>query len=273
VDLKLQGGFCSPFQKGSSAAGKTDRLLDANEAHLSCAKVGHSKGMRRLEMTRNLAGLAAVAGLLAAGAAVAQDGPTKPEKYPLRVHVLAIDDTHRTVRMQPNWCSTSVPNFGGDAGGSGGGDPCSSGSGTLSFGGDDDFSGGGRADLVSPPNATQALSFTYEGCNRMRVPAGFQGLPARWKTPGKKLEVLIPSDASTRDGARLPVQRCVLTATLHDFVYLRMRTGALLQVTQEAYWKKPSLRRFLSGGTQTLETRAAPVVSVKQLAAPVGEKQ
>jgi hypothetical protein len=56
-------------------------------------------------------------------------------------------------------------------------------------------------------------------------------------------------------------------------VYLRVRSGALLQVTQEAYWKRPALRRFLSGGTQTLETRAAPVVSVKQLAGQTGEKQ
>ncbi len=83
----------------------------------------------------------------------------------------------------------------------------------------------------------------------------------------------MPSDAPTGDGTRLPVQKCTLTATLHDFVYLRMRTGALLQVTQEAYWKKPALRRFLSGGTQTLETRATPVVSVKQLGAQMVEKQ
>ena len=74
-------------------------------------------------------------GFLALAPACAQDGAAKPDKYPLRLHVLAVDDTHKTVRMQPNWCSTSVPNFGGDVGGTGGGDPCSSGGGSLSFGG------------------------------------------------------------------------------------------------------------------------------------------
>ncbi len=186
-------------------------------------------------------------------------------KYPLRLHVLAVDSTYRTPRLQPNWCSTSVPVLGGDASGigAGQGDPCGS-SGSLSFGGDEDFSGGGRADLVTPPSGTQALSFTYEGCSRMRVPPGFQGLPARWKKPGK-LEVLVPSDDLATANREPPLQRCTLRTTLNDFVYLRLRNGSLVRVSQEAFLRKPALRVFLSGGSETLQTRVPPTVSVQQL--------
>jgi hypothetical protein len=51
-------------------------------------------------------------------------------------------------------------------------------------------------------------------------------------------------------------------------VYLRLRSGALLEVTRDAYASKPALRTFLSGGSQTLEMRSAPVVSVKELETP-----
>jgi hypothetical protein len=204
-----------------------------------------------------------------AGVGAAQDA--KAAKYPLRLHVLAIDDTRPTMRLQPNWCSTSIPDMGGDpatAGGSGGqgGSPCGGGSST-SFGGDDDFSGGGRGDLVTPPNGTQALSFTYDGCSRVRVPIGVQGLPARWKKPGK-LEVLIPSDAITGDNRPAPTQTCTFTAKLYEFVYLRLRNGAMLKVSQEAYAGKPALRVFLSGGSEVLQPRVPPTISVKQMMAP-----
>jgi hypothetical protein len=205
---------------------------------------------------------------------LAQDAPAP--KYPLRLHVLAIDDTRPTVRLQPNWCSTSIPDVGGDpaaGGGSGqGGSPCGSGN-SMSFGGDDDFSGAGRGDLVTPAtgaqplSSTQALSFTYDGCTRVRVPPGFQGLQARWKRPGK-LEVLIPSDKIASDDRRMPTQKCTLTAKLEEFVYLRLRNGTLLKVSQEAYMRKPALRAFLSGGSETLQARVPPpnsTVSVKQL--------
>jgi hypothetical protein len=99
------------------------------------------------------------------------------------------------------------------------------------------FSGEGRADLVSPPTTTQGLSFHYDNCGRMRVNTGFQSLPARWKQPGKKLEVLIPSDEIPANGRPLKPQRCLLTVTVHDFVYLLLRNGAIVQVSQEDYWK------------------------------------
>src|ERR1700678_759633 len=129
----------------------------------------------------------------------------KDSRYPLRLHVLAIDDAHPTLRLQPNWCSLTVADVGGNPGtaAGGNGDPCAN-SGSLSFGGDDDFTGAGRGDLVTPPNGTQALSFNYEGCSRMRIPAGFQGLRARWKKPGKKLEVLVPTDAIVASDRPLP---------------------------------------------------------------------
>ncbi len=195
----------------------------------------------------------------------AQDA--KASKYPLRLHLLAIDDTHPTVRMQPNWCSTSIPNLGADMGMGVGGveqvDPCGRGGGSTYLGRDGDFSGGGRGDLVTPPSGAQALNFTYEGCSRVRVPPGFQGLPARWKKPGK-LEVLIPSDAIGGDDRPSPTQKCTLYTTLHQFVYLRLPNGTMLKVSQDAYMGKPALRVFLSGGSAGLQTRV-PIVSVKQL--------
>jgi len=195
----------------------------------------------------------------------AQDA--KPSKYPLRLHVLAIDDTRPTMRLQPNWCSTSMPNMGADLSTVGStGDqtsPCGSG-GSATFGGDDDFSGAGRGDLVTPPSGTQALSFTYDGCSRVRVPPGFQSLEARWKKHGK-LEVLIPSDAIAGNDRPLPTQKCTFTAKVEEFVYLRMRNGNLLKVSQEAYTRKPALRVFLSGGSETLQPRVPLTVPVKQL--------
>jgi hypothetical protein len=182
------------------------------------------------------------------GQAAEQDATPSNKNWPLRLHILAIDDTHRTVRMQPNWSSGSMPDFsGGDVS-----MPQSESSLTLG-GGDDDFSGAGRADLVTPPDGTVGLNFTYEGCPRVRVPPGFQGLEARWKKPGSKLEVMIPTDAVTDGPPR--TQRCTLKLTTQPFVYLRMRNGAIMRVSQEAYLKKPSLRVFLSGGTETLQRR------------------
>jgi hypothetical protein len=190
-------------------------------------------------------------------------------KYPLRLHVLAIDDTHPTVRMQPNWCSGSVPAFGGEVGGSTAeaGIPCGGSSGYTTFGGPDDFAGGGRGDLVTPPEGgTQAVHFTYEGCNRVRVAPGFHSLPARWKSPGK-LEVIIPTEAIGSTDRPMPTQKCTFKAKLQEFVYLRLPDGAMVKVSPEAYLRKPSLRVFLSGPPETLQRRAPATVSVKQLMA------
>jgi hypothetical protein len=120
---------------------------------------------------------------------------------------------------------------------------------------DPEYSGIGRGDLVSPPSITQALTFTYDNCTRIRVRPGFQSLPARWKKPGKKLEVVIPSDDIPAGDRPLPPIKCSLTVTLHPFVYLLLRNGRLIEVSQEDYWKKPVLRAFLSGGTPTVQQR------------------
>jgi hypothetical protein len=80
--------------------------------------------------------------------------------------------------------------------------------------------------------------------------------------------VLVPTDAVVAGNRPLPTQKCTVTVTLRDFVYLRLRSGAMVEVSQQAYWKRPALRVFLSGGTKTLETRSPPVVSVKELEKP-----
>ena len=194
----------------------------------------------------------------------------KPSRYPLRVHVIASDTSYKTPRMGPGESAvcdaiegildTVSPSPYGPVSLTGvSGDPCSlhpemvTGS-LFDLEEDPVFSGEGRADLVSPPTTTQGFSFHYDNCGRMRVNTGFQSLPARWKQPGKKLEVLIPSDEIPTDGHPLKPQRCILTVTLHDYVYLLLRNGAIIQISQEDYWKKPALRVFLTS-TRIIQQR------------------
>jgi len=193
-------------------------------------------------------------------------------RYPLRVHVLASDETHKTPRMTAaesvacdtieDMVSSIDPNPDGPISLTGlSGDPCSlhpeivAGRLLDLQGEDPEFSGEGRGDLVSPPAGTQALTFRYDNCTRLRVRPGFQSLPARWKKPGQKLEVLIPSDDIPAGGRPLPPIKCSLTVSLHDFVYLLLRNGKLIEVSQDDYWKKPALRAFLSGGAPTVQQR------------------
>jgi hypothetical protein len=217
---------------------------------------------------------------LCAAAPVSASAP-KPPRYPLRVHILAADESHKTPKMSPSEAvacdaiESAASSTGFDSGATlnglsiGGlsGDLCSLHpemvTGRLLDLGDDDpvFSGEGRGDLVSPPSGTQGLSFHYDNCSRVRVHPGFQSLPARWKKPGQKLEVLIPSDAIPTNGHPLRPDRCTFTVTLHDYVYLLLRNGQMVQVSQEVYWKKPALRVFLSGNEQAMQKRP-PVFTV-----------
>ncbi len=213
----------------------------------------------------------------------------KLSRYPLRIHVLASDGSYRSPRMSPGdsavcdsidgIISSMTPSASGSLAvgvplSVNGlpmnglyGDPCSlhpemvTG---LLFDHDYDpvFSGDGRADLVSPPTTTQGLTFHYDNCSRVRVLAGFQPLPARWKKPGKKLEVLIPSDDIPVNGRPLPPNRCTFTVTMHDFVYLLLLNGEIIQISQEAYSKRPELRIFLAGNTQTIQQRSTAQFTV-----------
>ncbi len=185
-----------------------------------------------------------------------------PSKYPLRVHVLIADQSYRTPRMGPGLAAacdsvdgvlSSIDVGGGSLTGFGG-DPCAIGPDFIRGGmldNSDDapaFSGSGRGDLVSPPSSTQGLSFHYDNCSRVRVSPGFHSLYARWKKPGKKLEVLIASDAIPTNDRPLPLERCTFNVTLNENVYLLLHNGTLIQVSQKDYWAKPALRVFLSGG-------------------------
>jgi hypothetical protein len=204
--------------------------------------------------------------------AVAHAGTPNPTRYPLHLHILASDTTYRTPRMNPGIpasCDTVdgvLSSISIDSGGpislnGFAGDPCAVGPDFMRGGMLDNhdydpvFSGTGRADLVSPPSTTQGLSFRYDNCGRMRVPIGFTSLPARWKSFGRKLEVLIPSDRIPVKDRPVPPERCTLTVTLHDFVYLLLRNGSLVEISQEDYWTKPALRVFLSGRTPSIQPR------------------
>ncbi len=213
---------------------------------------------------------------LCASLCVTTAGASNPQlsRYPLRIHVLAVDESYKMPRMNPgdsvvcdaiDGMVTSISPSGGVFSGpvsiSGlSGDPCSlhpeivAGR-LLDIDAEPVFSGAGRADLVTPPAGTQGFSFRYNDCTRVRVRPGFQSLLARWKKPGKKLEVLVPSDDIPVNGRPLPPVRCTLSVTLHDFVYLLLRNGTLIQVSQEDYWKRPALRVFLRGNIETVHQR------------------
>jgi hypothetical protein len=211
---------------------------------------------------------------LFASLCAAPAGARKPNlaKYPLRVHVLASDETHKTPRMSPaesvvcdeiaGMMDSISPNQGGPISLSGiSSDPCSLHpeivSGRLLNVGDEDpeFSGEGRGDLVSPPTTTQGVTFKYDNCVRVRVHPGFESLPARWRKQGKKLEVLIPSDDIPVNGRPLPPVKCSFNVTLHDFIYLLLRNGKIVEVSQEVYQARPALRDFLSGRPETIQRR------------------
>ncbi|MDP9050723.1 MAG: hypothetical protein M3O31_08375 [Acidobacteriota bacterium] len=210
--------------------------------------------------------------LLCLTAAQARARNPDPAKYPLRVHVLASDETHKTPRMSPaeslvcdgieGMGDAISPGQGGPISLSGiSSDPCSLHpemmTGRLLNLGEEApvYSGAGRGDLVSPPVTTEGVSFRYDDCVRMRVRPGFQSLPARWKKTGKKLEVLIPSDEIPVRGRPLPPVRCSLTVTLHDFVYLLLRNGNIVEVSQDLFREKPALRVLLSGRPETIQRR------------------
>jgi hypothetical protein len=207
--------------------------------------------------------------VLGAGRGVA--GGHNLAKYPLRVHVLASDETHLTPRMGPSESVTCdsiegmldsiSPNPGGPVTLSGvSSDPClyhaQIVAGRFMDLPDEDrvYSGEGRGDLVTPPATTEGMTFHYDNCVRVRP--GFESLRARWKKPGRKLEVLISSDEIPVSGRTLPPVKCSLTVTMHNFVYLLLRNGKVVEVAQDVYRAKPALRVFLSGGTATLEPRA-----------------
>ena len=211
---------------------------------------------------------------LLAALSTAPAGARNPDlsKYPLRVHVLASDGAHRTPRMSPaeslvcdqigGMLDSIGPNQGGPILLSGiSSDPCllhpELATARLLNVGDDDpvFSGTGRGDLVSPPKGTQGMTFQYDNCARVRVHSGFTSLPARWKKPGKKLEVLVPSDDIPVNNRPLPPVKCSFNVTLHDFVYLLLRDGRLVEVSQDLYWQKPAMRVFLSGRPETIQRR------------------
>lgn len=221
------------------------------------------------------AGLQLLAILLVASLLTAPAGARMPDlkKYPLHVHVLASDETHKTPRMAPgvSLACDGMDDLGALSDGSGGyGDPCASHPelvmAQLLNARDDDpvFSGEGRADLVTPPKGTQGFNFHYDNCSRIRVRSGFQSLPARWKKQGKTLEVLVPSDDIPKNGRPLAPVRCTMSVTMHDFVYLLLRNGKVVEVSQDGYWAKPALRVFLSGNAVAVQRRPQNTISVKQ---------
>ena len=84
----------------------------------------------------------------------------------------------------------------------------------------DQVDGEGRANLYENSDP-KGFDFNYSCGNRLRVSAGFETYPARWKKPGQTLEILLPEF-----GKPNAVESCELKVIMKDKAYFR-RNGLL----------------------------------------------
>lgn len=170
------------------------------------------------------------------------------KKYPLRINVLAArSSSHIPIIELPTVTIPDMSGGGGysdDGSGMGGPGPAPSINLPLYEHPDPVFYGAGRADLFIADNP-RGVTFTYDNClGRVSVTMPHQPFLARWKKPGRVLELLVPM--VTRKG-RQQWDRCQLNVTVEDFVYLLLRNGALVRVTPDGLARKPVLRQFTEG--------------------------
>jgi hypothetical protein len=114
-------------------------------------------GMRRAL----LCGLAGVMAWLALSPGVMAGAPD-PADYPLRVHIFKYVSRSRHARESKNWSD-----------------------------GPDYVDGDGVADLFEN-GEPQGFEFSYSCMDSLRSSGGYGTYPARWKKPGKTLEILLP---------------------------------------------------------------------------------
>lgn len=79
----------------------------------------------------------------------------------------------------------------------------------------DDAQGSGRANLFEAGDV-HAVDFNYNCDRKLQASFGYETYPARWKKPGRKLEVLFPVFGKT--GA---YWTCDLNTDVKDFTYTR----------------------------------------------------
>ena len=198
--------------------------------------------------------------ILIAFLATAPAGARKPNlsKYPLRVHVLVARDAQRQNRMSASgsvacddiddMLSSSIESSDGTISSIGisgiFGDPCSFNTGPMAgrllyVQSAQSYSGEGRGDLASHPAGRRPSTSnikTATGCERSpvssRCPRDGRSLDRRWM-------VLIPSDGIPVAGRPLPPAKRSLPRPRHEFVYLLIPPGRLIEVSQEVYWAKP----------------------------------
>ena len=92
------------------------------------------------------------------------------------------------------------------------------------------FYGGGEANLLLSPGA-QAIDFQYADCqDRVSVlVAGFHKyIVAKWKKPGKELEVLLPhSNPGKPINSKDSYTKCTFKVVTHDFVFVPGKPAAV----------------------------------------------
>jgi hypothetical protein len=84
----------------------------------------------------------------------------------------------------------------------------------------EDAKGEGRANLFESGQA-RAVDFQFNCAKQLPTSSGFETFPARWKTPNRELEVLIPEF-----GKQDRYDTCKLEVLLKDFAYVS-RNGVL----------------------------------------------
>ena len=92
----------------------------------------------------------------------------------------------------------------------------------------DQVDGEGRANLYEN-SEPKGFDFNYSCGNRLRVSAGFETYPARWKKNGQTLEILLPEF-----GKPNALESCELKVIMKDQAYVR-RNGLLSEEPVAVY--------------------------------------
>ncbi len=140
-----------------------------------------------MRVSKGMAGLLMVAGLIAAGMSTRAMADSKnPADYPLRLHIFGRSQTsfyyHRTRSL-------------------------------------DETQGDGRANLFENGEA-RGLDFNYQCGYKIRSSFGYETYPARWKKPGRQLVVLLPIF-----GQSGKFFTCDFNTDMKDFAYAPSNDG------------------------------------------------
>lgn len=115
----------------------------------------------------------------------------------------------------------------------------------------DEAQGDGRANLFETSDV-HGVDFSYRCEHKLTASFGYETYPARWKKPGRKLEVLFP--VFGKAGA---YWTCDLNTDVKEFVYFRGRHG-MGSAPEQSYLHWMARRNYDPVHGRDVPTRPAP---------------